>query len=247
SLSGREAALSLLLEAHSAPSEGTSADARGLLAAVGGLLDSLVDFKELTSKAMRLAVEQIGGDRGILLLTHPESGELKPIAEYGSVDPEVRREAMGFSRTAVRRVTESGGSLLVANAASDQRVASMSVRNLGLRSILCVPLYLGGTVIGTVYLEDRRRDNAFDEADRGLREGFAHLMAVAIQNSRGQEAVQRANERLMGENLSLRQEVLAQFRTSSVIGTSQEMARVLSVIEVVAQNNSTVLLTGENG
>jgi transcriptional regulator with GAF, ATPase, and Fis domain len=121
------------------------------------------------------------------------------------------------------------------------------VLDLRLRSIVCVPMYLGGRVVGAVYLDDSRRPDAFSDADRGLLEGFAHLMAVAIENSRGHEEVRRANELLVGENLELRREVGARFQAPSLIGSSSAMQRVLSILERAARTSSTVLITGENG
>jgi transcriptional regulator with PAS, ATPase and Fis domain len=78
-------------------------------------------------------------------------------------------------------------------------------------------------------------------------EGFAQLMAVAIENSRDHEKVLRANEALFGENLALRQEVASRFQPKNMIGTSAGMQRVLSQIAQVANFDTTVLLTGENG
>src|SRR5262245_54568095 len=96
-------------------------------------------------------------------------------------------------------------------------------------------------------MDDSRRPDAFSDADRGLLEGFAHLMAVAIENSRGHEEVRRANELLVGENLSLRQAIGARFQAQNLIGSSSAMLQVLSVIERAARTNTTVLITGENG
>jgi transcriptional regulator with GAF, ATPase, and Fis domain len=154
---------------------------------------------------------------------------------------------VGYSRRVVERVTQSGGSLLIGDGPSDPRAVSESVVDLNLRSIVCVPMYLGGRVIGAVYLDDSRRAGAFTAADRRLLEGFAHLMAVAIEKSRGHEEVQRANEMLVGENLSLRQAVGERYRLRSLIGSSLAMLPVSALIERAAQINSTVLITGENG
>jgi len=154
---------------------------------------------------------------------------------------------VSYSRRVVERVTTSGGSLVISDAPSDPRAASESVLDLRLRSIVCVPMYLGGRVVGAVYMDDSRRPDAFTDADRGLLEGFAHLMAVAIENSRGHEEVRRANELLVGENLQLRREVGSRFQAQSLIGSSSAMQQVLSIIERAARTNTTVLITGENG
>jgi Nif-specific regulatory protein len=220
---------------------------RDLIAAVSRLLNSLSDLHELVQRAMEIAVEQLNAERGVLLLNDPPTGQLLPMAEYGGVDASTRREAAGYSRRAVQRVAESGGSLLIGDAPSDPRALSESVVDLHLRSILCVPMFVGGRVVGAVYLDDSRRKDAFSDADRGLLEGFAHLMAVAIEKSRGHQEVERANQLLVGENLSLRQQVGARFQAQNLIGTSTEMQRVLATIELVANSDSSVLLTGENG
>src|SRR5439155_22869366 len=211
------------------------------------LLDPVSDLKELAQRAMGVAVEQFDAERGVLLLAEPENGRLVPMAEHGAVDAITRRDAVSYSRRVVERVAESGGSVLIGDAPSDPRAASESVLDLRLRSIVCVPLYLGGRVVGAVYMDDSRRPDAFNDADRGLLEGFAHLMAVAIDNSRGHEEVRRANEQLVGENLSLRQAAGARFQAQSLIGTSSAMQLVLPFIERAARTPTTVLITGENG
>ena len=206
---GRLRALALAVEWLRRPQSAAPAAARDrdLIRAVSRLLDSLSDLPELTQRAMQLAVEQLDAERGVLLLADPQSGSLVPVVEHGAMDAATRDRAMGYSRRVVDRVARSGGSLLIGDAPTDPETLSESVVDLGLRSIVCVPLYVGGKVVGAVYLDDSRRADAFSDADRGLLEGFAHLMAVAIEKSRGHEEVQRANELLVGENLSLRREV----------------------------------------
>jgi len=246
----RERALALTVEwLRRTGGRGTvGARDRNLIESVSRLLTSLSDLKELAQRAMELAVEQFEAERGVLLLADPETGRMTAMAEHGAVDPSTRNEAVSYSRRVVERVTKGGDSLLIADAPSDPRAASESVLDLRLRSIVCVPMFLGGRVVGAVYMDDSRRPDAFSDADRGLLEGFAHLMAVAIENSRGHEEVRRANEQLVGENISLRQAVGARFQAHSLIGASSAMQRVLSLIERAARTpNTTVLITGENG
>jgi Nif-specific regulatory protein len=246
---GREATLALTVDwlrraGTRVPAAGRE---RNLIESVSRLINSMSDFHELTRRAMQAAVEQLDAERGVLLLADAESGRLSPVAEHGAVDATTRRDAVGYSRRVVERVAESGGSLLIGDAPADPEARSQSVVDLRLRSIVCVPLYLGGRVVGAVYLDDSRRPDVFSDADRALLEGFAHLMAVAIENSRGHQEVLRANELLVGENLSLRKEVSARFRAESLIATSSAMLRVLAIVERAARVRATVLLTGENG
>jgi Nif-specific regulatory protein len=245
---GRERALALAVEwlrgAGAAPSRARSRD---LLRSVSRLIDSLSDLGELTRRAMQLAVEQLDAERGVLLLIDEKTGALVPVVEQGAVDAATRDQAVTYSRKAVERVAASGGSLLIPDAASDPSTLSASVVDLRLRSIVCVPLYGAGQVVGAVYLDDSRRSETFSDADRGLLEGFAHLVAIAIEKSRGQEEERRTHERLVGENLSLRQEASVRFQPQNFVGMSSAMQKVLAVAERAAQTNATVLITGENG
>jgi Nif-specific regulatory protein len=252
---GRERALALAVDWHRrfAPAVARRRPDRDLLKAVARLLDSLSDLGQLTRAAMRLAVEQFDAERGVLLLAEspargePGADDLRPVVEHGAIDAATRDQALSYSREVVQRVQHSGGSLVIPDTHSESEALSHSMVELGLRSILCVPLFVESRVVGAVYLDDSRRPEAFGDAERALLEGFAHLLAVAIENSRGHEQVRRENEQLVGENLSLRREAGVRYRPQNFVVGSLAMRSVLSVVERAALTNANVLITGENG
>jgi transcriptional regulator with GAF, ATPase, and Fis domain/tetratricopeptide (TPR) repeat protein len=245
----RERALALAVDWHRRHGSGAPGPARDrdLLESVTRLLDSQPGLDELSRRAMQLAVDQLDAERGVLVLVDESTGEPHPMVEHGAVDARTRDKALTYSREIVGRVARSGGSLLVGDLTTDPESLSHSMLELGLRSVLCVPMFGAGRVVGAVYLDDSRRAQAFGDAERGLLEGFAHLLAVAIENSRGHEQVRRANEQLVGENLSLRREVSKRFQPQNFIGASSAMQRVLALVERAAEVPATVLITGENG
>jgi Nif-specific regulatory protein len=242
----RERALSLQVDCLRTSSSVVHRDT-GLIERVSWLVGSINDLDELMRRAMRAAVEQLGAERGVLLLIDPETGEPIPVADHGAVEPATRHEAVRYSGRVVRHVTEGGDSLLILDTRADPRAASESVTNMRVRSILCVPMFVDGRAVGAVYLDDSRRTHAFVEADRSMIEGFAHLMAVAIERSRRHDEVRRENERLSGENTSLRWEVGSRPSRHGVIGASSALQRILIMVENAARTNTTVLVTGENG
>lgn len=248
-LRSRERALAMLVRRlkRTHPSEGRARRAHDLIAAVRRLLDSLADVRELSQRAMQLAVEQLDAEHGVLLLHDEGTGELVVMAEHGAVDGLTRRNAVGYSRRVVERVARSGGAVLLGDAVTDPESLSESIMDMHLHSILCVPLYLGGRVIGAVYLDDSRRADAFSDSDRALLEGFAQLMAVAFEKSRGHEEVERTNRMLVGENIQLRLQAGVRFSTQNLVAESSEMRSVLAVVERVAHSDASVLLSGENG
>jgi len=247
-LRSRERALAILVRRlqRTRPASERSAPAPDLIAAVSRLLNSLSDVRELATRAMRLVVDQLDAERGVLLLVDPESGELTPMAEHGAVDLSTRRNALGYSRRIVERVAR-GGAVLLEDVRSEPGSLSESILEMGIQSILCVPMYVGGRVIGAVYLDDARRMGAFGDEDRAMLEGFAQLMAIAFEKSRDQEEVERKNLQLVGENIQLRQQAAVRFQTQNLIAESSEMRAVLATLESVAHSDATVMLTGENG
>jgi transcriptional regulator with GAF, ATPase, and Fis domain len=223
-------------------------DQSDLLRRVGDLLRSLPDPRELTHRAMQLAVEQLRAERGVLLWMDRETRALSPVAEFGAVDAETREEAIGYSRQVTSKVAESGGVILVRDAGSDRRMLSDSVRNMKLRSILCVPMFHDGVVVGAVYLDDSRRSNTFGDDERRLLEGFAGLMAVAIDSSRGQEQTERQRSELERENRDLLAQAAHRIQHTGLLGTSPEMQKVFKAIEDAARSdNTSVLIGGESG
>jgi len=220
---------------------------RDLLNAVSRLLDSLPDFGQLMREAMRLAVEQLDAERGVLLLAEEAGGDLRPQVEHGAIDAATRDQAVTFSRAVVRRVAKSGGSVVIEDAATDAEGLSNSMVELGLRSVLCVPMFAGETLVGAVYLDDSRRPEAFGTVELRLLEGFAGLLGAAIHSSREQARVRATNERLAGENRTLRRQASGRSQPSALVGGSRAMRDVHDLIRRAADTRATVLVTGEPG
>lgn len=93
-----------------------------------------------------------------------------------------------FHRAIKERVT------IVANdALSDERFsASDSIVGLAIRSLMCVPLVLGERVLGALYVDNRTQGINYEESDAELLSAFATQAAVAIDNARLLETLQKS-------------------------------------------------------
>src|SRR5207247_11286271 len=75
------------------------------------------------------------------------------------------------------------------------------LRSLGLRSYLCVPLTVGGRVLGALTLAAAQSGRRYTDDDLRFAEDIASRAALGVDNARSYEQLQRAN-RLKDEFLA---------------------------------------------
>ncbi|MEJ2725184.1 MAG: HD domain-containing protein, partial [Deltaproteobacteria bacterium] len=97
------------------------------------------------------------------------------------------------SRSIVRKSVKERMCILASDASTDERFsASESVMIMKIRSVMCAPLVSKGTVLGIIYLDNRKSPNCFDEDDMALLSALSNQCAVAVQNSQLYDDVQMA-------------------------------------------------------
>jgi Nif-specific regulatory protein len=223
-------------------------DARDTLFQVSEILNSLLDLSEMLKRALRLVAQRLNADRGLIILLSEDSGELDPVAQIGQVDSHVRADALQISTTVVRQVAETGAVFRSHDATADPRLQTFkSVFDLSLRSILCAPLRIRSETVGTIYLQNRTANKSFTDDDIELLESFSNLIAIAIEKSRYQEGLRRANESLVDENVTLRREVGSRYQFTNLVGQSREMREVNALIDRFSRVPTDILIQGETG
>jgi PAS domain S-box-containing protein len=161
------------------------------LANIGAVINSSLDLNEVLRIVMDTIIRLIKAERGFLML-RDENGELSTkIArnwEQESLDP----SEFEVSRTVINRVATEGVPVLTTNAQEDPRFGQQeSIIAYNLRSILCVPLKVKDEITGVIYADNRVRAGLFTETERDLLAAFSNQAAVAIENARLFESVQR--------------------------------------------------------
>lgn len=223
-----------------------------------GILDSVVD----------LAVESTGAERGLLVR---KEGRKLNVVSARNVDREtLHGKAARPSLTIVRESIGQGQTVLIADALREEAIASSeSVGELGVRSVLCVPVWLCGEVVAALYVDSRFIPDAFGQDDARFLEtlaDFAALFFWKIRRDADEKTIKGRLEQLTEEVTELRRQLeeattmfksqdrLATARQSGrrlnfppIIGESPAMNAVYSVIEKVLDNDVTVLISGESG
>ncbi|MBW2211749.1 MAG: sigma-54-dependent Fis family transcriptional regulator [Deltaproteobacteria bacterium] len=231
------------------------------------------DLTKLLSAITDGAVALSGAERGFVLLVD-ESGALEAKTIRGA-QSELGEQSAAFSRSIAETVLIDGDPVVTVDAAHDARVQDyMSVHQLMLKSIACLPIESRGRIWGVLYLEHRSASGRFSGTDLSLLRAYADQAAIAIETShlferveaqkqeleRANQALREANEhleqRLHGKTAALQrtQREIAHLQASSaegkrwgLVGASDGMRRVYEVLDRVAINEVPVVITGESG
>jgi formate hydrogenlyase transcriptional activator len=116
----------------------------------------------------------------------------------------------------------------------------------GIRSACSVPLIARGHVWGALNVNDETA-NAFGPAEVEYLQQVANQVAIALHNAHAYGEIAELKERLTQENHYLEHEIRSANRADDIVGASPALKRVMDYAAIVADTDSTVLITGETG
>jgi putative nucleotidyltransferase with HDIG domain len=166
------------------------------LVGVGHVINSSLGQKRVLEEVMDSVIALMRAERGLIML-RDEHDEFPVEAARGMDHVSLAGEDFSVSNTIVRRVAETGKPVLTTNAQNDPRFEQQkSVVEKNLRSILCVPLKLKDEIIGVIFVDSRVYSGLFEEDDLEILSAFADQAAVAIDNARLFDGLEKANTEL---------------------------------------------------
>ncbi|HZN95120.1 MAG TPA: FHA domain-containing protein [Myxococcales bacterium] len=165
-----------------------------LLYQVGELIASLDRPERFFPLVLERIFDRLPADRGIVLVgTDPDALEM---AATRARVPEAGR--VPISSTILRRVFQTGESLLFADTQLDDRLyGAESVTGGASRCIVCASLSHADQVVGAIQIESIRQPGAFDENDLQLLAAIGRQVAAALVGLR--QAEQRERRVLLAE------------------------------------------------
>ena len=146
---------------------------------------SVRDLDSVLEILMDHIIELFGAERGFIMLVDSESGALefrtaRNFSRQGLYDSDFQ-----VSRSIVFRCFGGGETLLTSNAQDDARFAdAVSIKEFGLRSVICAPLLSEDGTIGVIYADNRVRLGAFEEDDLSFLETFAAQASAVLTRAR---------------------------------------------------------------
>jgi len=116
----------------------------------------------------------------------------------------------------------------------------------GVRSVCSVPL-IGGNQIWGALNPSSMIENAFGPTEIEYLQQVANQIAAALQNAHAYREIAQLKERLAQEKRYLEYEIRSANPPDDIVGNSPALKRVLDYAGIVADTDSTVLITGETG
>jgi len=207
--------------------------------ATSGLVPLLVSLRRLASerdldKLLTAitdgAVTLSGAERGFVLLVD-DDGALEARTIRGA-QAELGEQTAAFSRSIAETVLIDRDPVVTVDATHDSRVQDyMSVHQLMLKSVACLPIESRGRTWGVLYLEHRSASGRFSGTDLSLLRAYADQAAIAIETSRLFERVEAQKHDLERANAALREanehlEQRLQGKAEALQRTQREIARL---------------------
>lgn len=169
-----------------------------LFAEASAALGSSLDYEQTLGQVARLAVPHLADwagvslpdDRGVhvrsVAIAHVDPDKVRFAREYNARYP-VRMDAEGGTAEVMRTgrselVTEIPDELL-AQAISDPEQLAL-LREIGMRSVMIVPMVAGGRTIGALSFVTAESGRAFTQADLEIAEELGRRAGTAVENAR---------------------------------------------------------------
>ncbi len=114
----------------------------------------------------------------------------------------------------------------------------------GLKSGCDLPLIGRNGVVGVLNAR-KRSESGFDMEDVEFLEQLSRQVAIAVENALDYETVTKDRDQETKQRLYLEEEIRAEL--GEIVGESQALKTVLSLVSVVAPTDSSVLILGETG
>jgi formate hydrogenlyase transcriptional activator len=116
----------------------------------------------------------------------------------------------------------------------------------GIRSVCSVPLVAGDRVWGTLN-PSSVKEHAFDPTQIEYLQQVANQIATALNNAHAYREIAQLKERRAYEKRYLENEIRSANPPDDIVGNSPALRCVLDYAAIVADTDSTVLITGETG
>jgi len=228
------------------------------LLAVMRALHAEENLERMSALLIDAAVLLTRAERGFVFLV--QNGRTRLALGRNFAREPVTAPEKKLSKTLLEKALSSEEPLLLQDAASEDGYAGVaSISDLGLRSLLAIPLRHRGQVLGLLLVDHRLASGAFHRDEVKLLSGLASAAANALGAARDRAALNRARRKIaalkrqLGQRVTAEQEELRRLggarsaRYGGMVGSSPVMQDLFAQLDRVVASDVSVLLQGESG
>jgi len=202
-------------------------------------VSSVEDVDQVLELIIETATKMMSAKASSLLLVDQKTKHLYFKVATGDKKDDVKKYELPLGQGIAGHVAETGEPLLIPDVRKDPRWFKEISESIGFqtRSIVCVPMKIGGEIIGVVEIIDKTDGTPIRKTDIKLLTVFADLAAMAIGSARKFANVRR-EVRYLKEELGTKYQI---------IGDSEALRKVISDAFKVANSKTSTLIIGESG
>jgi PAS domain S-box-containing protein len=162
-------------------------------------LSSEIVLSELIEKLMRIVVEHVGADRGLLILLRGDESRIvaEATTSYGHIEVLLRHAAVtpvDLPLSALHYVIRTRESVILDDASGENMFSEDPyVRQRHSKSILCLPILKRAHLVGVLYLENNLTPRAFSSDYVAVLEILASQAAISLEHARLYADLQKEN------------------------------------------------------
>ena len=219
-----------------------------VLGDMAGAFAESLNLEETLESILKTLDTHLRLQRGTITLFDPQSETIKTEVAHGVSKQSQKLGTYKVGEGITGMVVETGQEVVIPDIHKDPRFLSKTGQRPKSKdqriAFFCVPIKLDGNTIGAISVDRKAKPGDDFESNVRLLEIISTMIAQAVKLD---SLIQSDRRELTTENERLRRQLKGRFDMHNMIGTSNAMREVYSLIEQVANSKATVLIRGESG
>jgi len=214
-------------------------------------ISAIRNYRELVKRIILTTGRITRSERGGIFLQTDNSAsgksEVTLAASITLTHEDIADESFKPSMQMIHEVIAKGVGRILNRDTGAEKDSPLAGGGAAIRSCFCVPLTIKRETIGALYCDNRLTVGTVTESDLEMLSYFAGQAAIALDNARAYDEIERLNRQLQEEKSYYQQEQLLDVQYKDFVGKSPAIQRTFGQIQQVAGESAAVLVTGETG